>query len=294
MRMKPGNRSSKIEMGLTNYHIHSDFCDGHASMEEFVKRAIESGMSAIAFSSHSPVPYRTNWNLPEHKLEDYLKEIGRLKVQYRSSIDIFASLEVDYIEGIQGPGDEKYKNLGLDFIMGSIHFLGNYEDGKPWQIDCPVPEFLDGFREIYGSDAKLLVHTYFETTREMIMNSTPDILAHMDRVKMHNIVEPVFDESENWYRDELRHTLEVIKENNVIVEINTKAVLRNGMIYPGKEYFKWIRELDIPIVMNSDSHRPELLTDWFKVVAEMLIAEGIEHKLEFINGKWKPVKIEIQ
>ena len=281
-------------MGLTNYHIHSDFCDGHASMEEFVQEAVRKGLKAIAFSSHSPVPYHTDWNLPEHKMDDYLKEIRRLKEKYQGTIDIYASLEVDYIDGVQGPGDEKYRSLGLDFIMGSIHFLGNYDDGSPWQIDCPVPEFMKGFREIYGGDAKYLVRTYFETTREMIRTSTPDILAHMDRVKMHNNIEPVFDESENWYRDELRHTLEVIKEKDVIVEINTKAVLRNGMIYPGSEYFKWIRELDIPIVMNSDAHRPGNLIDGFKETAEMLIAKGIKHKLEFIDEEWKAVKIEIQ
>lgn len=278
-------------MGLTNYHIHSDFCDGHAPMEEFVQAAVRKGLKAIAFSSHSPVPYHTGWNLPEHKMDDYLKEIRRLKEKYRGTIDIYASLEVDYIDGVQGPGDEKYRNLGLDFIMGSIHFLGNYDDGSPWQIDCPVPEFLKGFREIYGGDAKNLVRTYFETTRKMLRTSTPDILAHMDRVKMHNIVEHIFDESDEWYRDELRQTLEVVRENDVIVEINTKAVLRNGMIYPGKEYFKWIKELDIPIVMNSDAHRPELLTDGFEEVAAMLKEAGIKSKLEFVNGKWQEADI---
>ena len=278
-------------MGLTNYHIHSDFCDGHASMEEFVQTAVKKGLSAIAFSSHSPVPYHTRWNLPGDRLDDYLKETERLKQKYKGVIDIFTSLEVDYIAGVQGPGDEKFRSINLDFVMGSIHFLGNYKDGKPWQIDCPVPEFLDGFKEIYGGDAKHLVHTYYETTREMVKNSTPDVLAHMDRVKMHNIVENIFDETEQWYRDELRHTLEVIKENDVIVEINTKAVKRNGMIYPGQEYFKWIKELDIPIVMNSDAHRPELLTDGFKEVAEMLKETGIKSKLEFENGKWKEAEI---
>ena len=278
-------------MGLTNYHIHTDFCDGHASMEEFVQEAIKAGLSAIAFSSHSPVPYRTDWNLPDHRLEEYKLEIDRLKTKYKGVIDIYASMEVDYIEGVQGPSDDKFRNMGFDFIMGSIHFLGNYKDGQSWQIDCPLPEFLKGFREIYGGDAKRLVRTYYEATREMVRNSTPDVLAHMDRVKMHNIVEHIFDETEQWYRDELRHTLEVVKEKNVIVEINTKAALRNGMIYPGKEYFSWIKELDIPIVMNSDAHRPDLLTDGFKEVAEMLKEEGIKSKLEFVNGKWKEAEI---
>ncbi len=291
MRMILSNRSSNPAMGLTNYHIHSDFCDGHASMEEFVRKAIELDMSAIAFSSHSPVPYKTDWNLPAERLDEYVSTIKILKKKYRGTIDIYSSLEVDYLAGIQGPGDEKFKNLDLDFVMGSIHFLGNFSNGMPWTIDCPVPEFLKGFREIYSGDAGYLVHTYFETTRQMVKNSTPDVLAHMDRIKMHNIVEPIFDESESWYRDELRHTLEVIKEKGVIVEINTKAVLRNGMIYPGREYFKWIKELDIPIVMNSDAHRPEYLTAGFKEVAEMLKEDGIEYKLEFVEGKWKQIKI---
>ncbi len=278
-------------MGLTNYHIHSDFCDGHASMEDFIAKAIGLGMSSVGFSSHSPVPYRTNWNLPADRLNDYIAEIKRLKQKYRGAITVLASLEVDYIKGVQGPGDKKYKELGLDYILGSIHFLGEFPDGSPWTIDCPFPEFKKGLDEIYHGDAKELVHTYFETTREMVIHSTPDILAHMDRVKMHNRIEPVFDENEEWYRDELRHTLEVIKEKDVIVEINTKAVLRNGMVYPGKEYFRWLKELDIPVVMNSDSHRPEYLIDGFKETKEMLKNAGIGHKMEFNGGQWMPVNL---
>jgi len=183
-------------MGLTNYHIHSDYCDGHATMEEYIRKAIDMGMTAVGFSSHSPVPYETDWNMPAGRMDDYVAEIKRLKEKYRGVIDVYASLEVDYLKGVQGPGDEKFRGLGLDYIMGSIHFLGNFSDGSPWTIDCPFPQFKKGLDEIYGGDAKRLVHTYYETTREMVRSSTPDILAHMDRVKMHNAVEHVFDEDE--------------------------------------------------------------------------------------------------
>jgi len=50
-------------MNLTNFHSHCDFCDGKAPMEEFVTNAIEMGFTAYGISSHSPLPFPTQWNM---------------------------------------------------------------------------------------------------------------------------------------------------------------------------------------------------------------------------------------
>ena len=38
-------------MNLTNYHSHSNFCDGKAPLEDFVKSAIAAGFTAYGVSS---------------------------------------------------------------------------------------------------------------------------------------------------------------------------------------------------------------------------------------------------
>ncbi len=125
----------------------------------------------------------------------------------------------------------------------------------------------------------------------MIQNSKPDIIGHMDKIKMHNKKNLLFDESATWYRDELRHTFEVIKEYGTIVEINTKALFRSDMLFPGQEYFKWLKEMDIPVTINSDAHQPDLLLVGFEEVTAMLKNAGIKYLHEFIGGKWKGVRM---
>ena len=38
---------------LTNYHSHSLYCDGRASMEDFVRFALSEGFTSYGFSSHA-------------------------------------------------------------------------------------------------------------------------------------------------------------------------------------------------------------------------------------------------
>ena len=42
---------------LTNYHSHSLYCDGRASMEDFVRFALSEGFTSYGFSSHAPLPF---------------------------------------------------------------------------------------------------------------------------------------------------------------------------------------------------------------------------------------------
>ena len=40
-----------------DFHIHSTFCDGKDSPEDIIKVAIDKGLEAIGFSSHSYNPF---------------------------------------------------------------------------------------------------------------------------------------------------------------------------------------------------------------------------------------------
>lgn len=48
------------ETDLYNLHTHTQFCDGHAAMEEFVVEAIASGITHLGFSPHSPLDNKSS------------------------------------------------------------------------------------------------------------------------------------------------------------------------------------------------------------------------------------------
>jgi histidinol-phosphatase (PHP family) len=273
-------------MSWTNYHGHCHYCDGKGEPESYVKWAIEAKMPALGFSSHAPVPFESFWNMPHERLNSYLGEIDRLKLKYADKITIHKSLEVDYVEGLMGPRTEFTNSLNLDYVIGSVHFLGQRENGEYWAIDGSFDSFTIGLREIFGDDIKKAVHEFYYQQKQMVIHQTPDIIGHLDKIKMHNKHQPLFDETASWYKDEVRAMLENISRTNCIVEINTKSYSRNGLLFPGEEYFEWLKELKIPVVINSDAHFPEHLLDGFKEVAGMLKYHGIDEVIVLQNGKW--------
>lgn len=95
---------------LTNYHTHSLYCDGSASIEDFVKEAIRQGFSSYGVSSHSPIPFDTCWNMNRGDLPAYLDEVHFIKKKYEGRIEIYCGLEIDYLGAEYNPSSPFFKN----------------------------------------------------------------------------------------------------------------------------------------------------------------------------------------
>ena len=85
-------------MQLSNYHSHCTFCDGRSTPEDFVKFAVAHGFRAYGFSSHSPLPFETFWNMSKDDMPEYLTEIERLKKKYNDRLEIYVGLEIDFLD----------------------------------------------------------------------------------------------------------------------------------------------------------------------------------------------------
>ena len=82
---------------LTNYHSHSLYCDGRASMEDFVRFALSEGFTSYGFSSHAPLPFSTAWTMEWDRMNDYQAEFHRIKEKYAGKIELYLGLEIDYL-----------------------------------------------------------------------------------------------------------------------------------------------------------------------------------------------------
>lgn len=272
-------------MNWTNFHMHSNYCHGVGSPESYVRKAIDKKMIAIGFSSHAPVPFITDWHMKKASLDEYLKEISALKNKYANDIKIYSGLEVDYIPEIIGPGN--FREQHLDFIIGSIHYVGLFENGKNCCIDNTKEEFEKGLEAIFGNNIKKLVGAYYESMVSMIKNDPPDIIGHLDLIKKLNHNNRYFSEKDNWYKNLLTDVLKLISIENCIVEINTRG-------YKGitKEFFpgRWILEkcfkFNIPITISSDAHQADDIDSNFKEAASLLVNIGYKQVNIFNEGKW--------
>ena len=105
---------------------------------------------------------------------------------------------------------------------------------------------------------------------------------------MFNANQCYFSESESWYIDQIELTLNLIKSKSCIVEINTRGFYRYGQpdLYPGEWIIKRLIAKDIPIMINSDAHKPTEISEGMEHAAGILSKLGVEKLAALYNNKW--------
>ena len=272
-------------MQLFNLHTHSNFSDGKASAEEVVTEAIKQGLKVLGFSDHSPVPFENNFAIKSDEIGNYISTIKSLKEKYKNEIDIICSMEMDFIPGIVKDFRKTKMELGLDYLIGSVHLVGN-DTEKLWFIDgSKVETYDEGLNNYFNGNIKKGVKAFFYQYNEMIETEEFDIVGHFDKIKMHNR-DRYFHEEDKWYRDLLMETLTLIKEKSLIMEVNTRGIYkkRSSDFYPSTWVFPIMKEMNIPVVISSDAHKPEELTLCFDEAEKALKAAGYKETMCFQNG----------
>lgn len=280
-------------MGWRNYHTHSTFSDGKCEPELYIIEAIKRGMEAIGFSEHAPLPFELNWTMSKERVPEYIKKMAELKEQYRSEIEVLMGMEVDYIPEKISPNDAEIMSLGLDYRIGSIHFVGKLDFGNYWSIDSSDHDkFQRGLREIYDGDVKNVVRLYYSLMREMITEHSPDILGHIDLICMNTA--RYFSTDESWYQREMIMTLETVKSAGVILELNSGGIARgrHSDFYPGLQTLRKACGMGIPALLSADAHHPDNLTGMFDEALALLWEAGYRQVAKFQHGEWVAEAIE--
>jgi len=279
-------------MYKSNYHCHSLYCDGKASLQDFAEEALRRGFHTLGFSSHAPVPFYTDWNMPKEKMTEYLQEIQHLKVLYQGKLHLYAGLEIDYIDSKNNASSPYFQNLHLDYSIGSIHFISNTEGGELMPIDGNFAEFKQGVDSLFGGSLEKTIEGYFQTSMQMIEKGGFNIIGHIDKIQQNGHLYPEYKSCAKRIDDRMNELLTLVAEKGLIVEINTKSFAKIGVLYPNPKYLKRIKELHIPVQVNSDSHAPSLLENQFEQVYELLLREGITHTCELVDGKWEEIALK--
>lgn len=279
-------------MTWTNYHSHCKFCDGSDQPYVYAEEAVDLGLLAYGFSSHAPTPFIVPWAMDVDNLRSYVREIKQLKDAWKNHIQIYCGLEVDYVPGVMGPKSFYIREANLDYTIGSIHFVDAFADGKPWEIDNTSKVFEEGLQTIFNGNVKLAVSRYFELTRQMVLEECPDIIGHIDKIKMQNEGNKYFNENEEWYRNEMIITLDLIKHTRAIVEVNTRGIYKKktNETYPSEWVLKELYKRNIPVTINSDAHHPSEIAAEFEFAADLLKSVGFEYVYNLFDGKWRPFR----
>ena len=281
-------------MKKTNYHIHTNYCDGKNSIEEMVQAAISRDFDNIGISSHAPLKYQNDWTMPENALPQYFKELERVIKKYQTQIKVYKGLEIDYYLASHDLSQLCKKNLKkLDYWIGSIHCLGVINDGEVAYIDDTKESLKRGIDQLYGGDSKKAVCQYYEGIGEMAESLHPDIIGHIDIIKKNNKESYFFDESAEWYQTAWHHALEKIKKSGSILEINTGGAFRYGMrcMYPSEAILKEAIQMQIPLTVNTDAHCPEAMDFLINESLRYLSNHGQDTVMVYNGKDWFSQKI---
>lgn len=279
-------------MQLSNYHSHCNFCDGRSYPEDFVRFAVARGFRAYGFSSHSPLPFETFWNMSRDDMDEYLAEIARLKAKYEGQIELYVGLEVDFLDRTYNASIPYFKNLPLDYRIGSIHFLPLspvLEERNMACIDGAYSEFARTVDAFFEGDIRRMVRRYFEAEMEMVEAGGIDIVGHIDKIYMNGQRYPGFSLDSEWYRRPLLDLLDFVRERGLMIEVNTKNLVKKGETYPHRQFLGELRSRRIPVMVNSDCHYPDLVNDGRAEGFQLLEQVGFDATMELVGGKWTEI-----
>lgn len=278
----------------TNFHTHSTFCDGKASPEEMIKIAIEKKFNVLGFSSHSMFPFSSDWHLQSREHKNYVNEIRRLKKLYENQINIQLGFEADFIAGVASPDFSNYADFNPDYLIGAVHYV----PGKNGFIEADgnFETTREKIKTVFDGDRKKAVQSYFDFERTMIKNCNFTILAHPDLIRKQNspkAPDTFFDETADWYKNEIRETADAIAKSEICVEINTGGMARGYLDspYPSKYFLELLYEKNVPITINSDAHTPDNLDFGFDDAINFAKKIGYKELQYFVDGKMISQKI---
>lgn len=256
-----------------NIHSHSIYSDGKSTPREMVEEAVRQGLTKLGFSEHSPLPFDNNFSVKSDQMPKYIADIADLKEEFKDRIEILCGLEADYIPGVSETFAVTKERYHLDYLIGGVHLVGQSANpDELWFIDGPKWEIYDeGLQKFFDGDIRKGVRCFFDQTNAMIEHEKFDIIAHFDKIKMHNR-DRYFHEDEPWYRALAMETLDLIREKGLVMEVNTRGIYKKR--YPGFYPSPWLMEeahrMGIPTIISSDAHHFSELTLEFDAAEEAL------------------------
>jgi histidinol-phosphatase (PHP family) len=267
---------------LVDYHVHTARC-GHASgsMERYVERAIEAGLTELGFSDHLfmywlPMDCRDpELGMAEWEHDFYIEDVERCRGRYARDITIRLSTEADFIPGHEQELEAILRQYDWDYVVGSVHFIDE------WGFDDS--RYLSAYNDW---DVDALYAKYFDLVALSAETGFFDTIGHSDLVKKFGH-RPTGDLSSAYAGLASR-----LARAGVCIEVNT-AGLRKPVseIYPHPDLLRAFRLAGVPVTLGSDAHAPTEVAADFSSACDLMRSVGYDSFVCFERRQRHAAKI---
>lgn len=244
-------------------------------MAEMAAAAFDAGFNVWGTSPHSPVCCESGANMKAESVPLYLAESARLKSLYGGRMKILAGMEIDYISSEFGPHIEYFRNLPLDYRIGSVHFVRT-RNGRPVDVDGPAERFLKYLESEFAGDLRYVAETYFAMQIEMLDCGGFDIIGHLDKIGDNGSAAEPDLEDRPWYAPLVEKVIAKAAEKDVVIEINTKKYPVSGRFFPSERWWHLLKKYDARIVLSTDAHYPDKVAAGYHEASALLQNHGIK------------------
>ena len=204
-------------------HLHTALTDGKGSLEDYVLRAKELGLTAIAFTEHADDT--SGW------FEDYAHDKERIrKLAFPIQVYLAAEVKVAHTDGRLALSQPRLSMV--DFIVGVLHRYPNGDGG------------YFSFKELKRAEA---MEIDYRLSLALIANPVVDVFGHPA-----GVFSTFFGEYD---RDKLRHLITVAASYGKVIELNSQPRYRH--VFP--VILERCLELDCWVSTGSDAHSPDKL-----------------------------------
>lgn len=265
-----------------NLHTHSTFCDGKDTPIEMVEEAIKRGFDSIGFSMHSYLSCSSLGISPE-RIEEYKKEILRIKELYRDRIKIFLGIEHDLLSDSSPEG--------FEYSLAAVHYLNTKMGRRGFDINLEgTLKYID---ECFDGDSMRFAKAYYETLASLDKYGKFDIIAHIDILTKNNELQRFLDTDSKEYLSYAFEAIDAIKDKISIFEVNTGAVARGyrKSLYPQPELLKHLKERGFRATISSDCHNKAYLDYYFDEAREYLLEAGFKSKVVLTDNGFEEIAL---
>lgn len=253
-----------------NFHSHTQYCDGHADIAAFAEAAASAGMRHYGFSPHSPIPFASPCNMDAGDVPAFFADVDAAQARL-PQVRFYRAMEVDYLGPQWGPSSQYFGDLGLDYMIGSVHFVPAKDDRTLYiDIDGSPERFMRNMHEHFGGDIEYVVRMFYDHSAEMLARGGFDILGHLDKVEQNGVVFDPGLVQHGWYLDTIGVFIGELAASGITAEVNTKALSRLGRLFPHERWLPRIVAAGIPLVVNSDAHDPQLINAGRQYALELI------------------------
>ena len=273
--------SSNWKASLHGGHS-GDYCEhAQGTLTQILDSAVAAGYQTFGVSEHAPRleerflypgEVEKGWSVDRLKedFEHYAAALPPLVEEYRGRLSVLRGFEAEVVPTASyAEVMRAYRSrFDFDYMVGSVHYVDEIA------IDGELDEFERALEGLSGLER--LAVRYYDTVSEMVESLRPEVVGHLDLIKLHGRRFGPLDSSA--VREAADSTLEVIRRHDCILDLNTAGYRKGlGVPYPAPWLVKRAHLLGIGFCFGDDSHSPADVGAGLEPARSYLLQNGVDH-----------------